>query len=229
MMFTRASTRVFFRATCTRTICSGAVKRFLPATQIAPTLTVSSRRAFYSTEPSEEEIRRRGDSAQGILNPNADADDFTVVKDVAPDILALAKRICQLNMVEMHQLSQAMGKLLGISDEQLANFASGGGGGGGGNMANAGRASAPTTEAPKEEEKPKQEVFDVKLVKLDEGTQAKFKVLKEIRALRPGLGLADCKKLVDNLPAILIEAVKKEDAEMWKAKMKEAGAEVEFV
>lgn len=52
--------------------------------------------------------------------------------------------------------------------------------------------AAPEQPAKKEEPKAQEKTsFTVKLVKMDEG--AKYKVLKEIRALKPGMNIADVK------------------------------------
>ena len=55
----------------------------------------------------------------------------------------------------------------------------------------------------------------------------KIAVIKVVRELT-GLGLKDAKDLVDNAPKTLKEAVSKDDAEAMKAKLAEAGAEVEL-
>ena len=89
--------------------------------------------------------------------------------------------------------------------------------------------------------------FKVELVSVEGGTTAKFKIIKEIRALKPDLGLAEvswmfrptrmhphllctpqCKKLVDKLPAVLAEDMEKADAEALQARIKEAGATIEL-
>lgn len=55
----------------------------------------------------------------------------------------------------------------------------------------------------------------------------KIKVIVEIRALKPELGLKEAKDLVDNTPAIVLMGVSREDAEKARQKLAEAGAEVE--
>ena len=55
----------------------------------------------------------------------------------------------------------------------------------------------------------------------------KIKVIKVVREIT-GLGLKDAKALVDGAPKTLKEAVSKDDAEAIKAKLEEAGAEVEI-
>jgi large subunit ribosomal protein L7/L12 len=67
--------------------------------------------------------------------------------------------------------------------------------------------------------------FDVILT--DAGAN-KIGVIKEVRGVVPGLGLAEAKKLVESAPQKLKEGVKKEEAEEIKKKMEAAGAKVEI-
>ena len=65
--------------------------------------------------------------------------------------------------------------------------------------------------------------FDVILT--EAGTN-KIGVIKEVRGVVPGLGLAEAKKLVESAPQTLKEGCKKEEAEEIKKKMEAAGAKV---
>lgn len=75
--------------------------------------------------------------------------------------------------------------------------------------------------APVEEEKTE---FDVILLS---GGDKKIQVIKEIRAIT-GLGLKEAKALVDEAPNPIKEAIPKEEAEAIKAKIEEAGGQVEI-
>jgi len=55
---------------------------------------------------------------------------------------------------------------------------------------------------------------------------SKINVIKVVRELT-GLGLKEAKDLVDNAPKAIKEGVSKEEAEAVKAKLEEAGAQVE--
>ena len=55
----------------------------------------------------------------------------------------------------------------------------------------------------------------------------KIKVIKEVRAIT-GLGLAEAKKLVEDVPAKIKEGASKEEAEELKAKLEAVGATVEL-
>jgi len=67
--------------------------------------------------------------------------------------------------------------------------------------------------------------FDVVLT--DAGGN-KIAVIKAVREVAPGLGLADAKKLVESAPAKILEGVAKDPAETAKKKLEEAGAKVEL-
>ncbi len=75
--------------------------------------------------------------------------------------------------------------------------------------------------APAAEEKTE---FDV-ILKAPGGN--KIQVIKVVREIT-GLGLKEAKELVDNAPKPVKEGVSKEEAEQIKAKLEEAGAEVEL-
>ncbi|MBQ8516132.1 MAG: 50S ribosomal protein L7/L12 [Akkermansia sp.] len=65
--------------------------------------------------------------------------------------------------------------------------------------------------------------FDVELT--DAGGN-KIAVIKAVRVVKSGLGLADAKKLVESAPAVILEGASKEDAEKAKAELEKAGAKV---
>ena len=65
--------------------------------------------------------------------------------------------------------------------------------------------------------------FDVELT--DAGA-SKINVIKVVRTVKPGLGLADAKKIVESAPAILLEGVAQEEAAQAKAELEKAGAKV---
>lgn len=81
-------------------------------------------------------------------------------------------------------------------------------------------AAAPVAGAAAVEEKTE---FDVILKSAGANKVAVIKVVKEIT----GLGLKEAKEVVDGAPKAVKEGASKEDAEAIKAKLTEAGAEVE--
>lgn len=67
--------------------------------------------------------------------------------------------------------------------------------------------------------------FDVVLT---DGGSNKIAVIKAVRGVSPGLGLADAKKLVESTPATILEGAAKDAAEEAKKALEEAGAKVEL-
>ena len=64
-------------------------------------------------------------------------------------------------------------------------------------------------------------------VVLTEAGANKIAVIKAVREVKAGLGLVDAKKLVEGTPAVILEAVSKDEANAAKAKLEEAGAKVD--
>ncbi len=83
--------------------------------------------------------------------------------------------------------------------------------------------AAATAAAPAEAEEEKTE-FNVVLT---EAGANKIAVIKAVREVKTGLGLVDAKKLVEGTPAVILEAVSKDEANAAKAKLEEAGAKVD--
>ena len=84
-------------------------------------------------------------------------------------------------------------------------------------------AAAGVAAAPAEAEEEKTE-FNVVLT---EAGANKIAVIKAVREVKAGLGLVDAKKLVEGPPAVILEAVSKDEANAAKAKLEEAGAKVD--
>ncbi len=85
-------------------------------------------------------------------------------------------------------------------------------------VAAAGAAAAAPAEAAEE-----QTEFTVVLTA---GGDKKINVIKEVRGVRPDLGLKEAKDLVEAAPANVVENVSKQVAEEVKKKLEEAGASV---
>jgi large subunit ribosomal protein L7/L12 len=84
-------------------------------------------------------------------------------------------------------------------------------------------AAAPAAAAPAAAAEEEQTEFDVILKAAGPN---KIQVIKVVRELT-GLGLKEAKDLVDGAPKPVKEKVSKQEAEAIKAKLQEAGAEVE--
>ena len=119
------------------------------------------------------------------------------------DLAKLVDELSALTVMEAAELSKMLEEKWGVSAAAAVAVAG---------AAGAGAAAA--------EEKTE---FDVILA---EAGANKINVIKEIRAIT-NLGLKEAKDLVDGAPKTVKEGASKEDAEAIKAKLTEAGAEVE--
>ena len=87
-------------------------------------------------------------------------------------------------------------------------------------------AAAPVAAAgPVAAAEPVEENTDIDVELTDAGA-SKINVIKAVRAVKAGLGLADAKKLVEGAPAVILEGVSKEEADKAKAELEKAGAKV---
>ena len=121
------------------------------------------------------------------------------------DLKAFAEQLVGLTVKEVNELAKILKDEHGIEPAAAAVAVAGGG-------AAAGAAA------------PAKSTFDVIL---KSGGQAKLQVVKVVKELT-GLGLKESKDLVDGAPKPVKEGVSKEEAESLKAKLTEAGAEVEI-
>ncbi|MCQ2202096.1 MAG: 50S ribosomal protein L7/L12 [Bacteroidales bacterium] len=120
------------------------------------------------------------------------------------DIKKLAEELVNLTVKEVNELATVLKDEYGIEPAAAAVVVAGG--------AEAGAAAAEQTE------------FDVIL---KSAGAAKLGVVKAVKE-NAGLGLKEAKELVDKAPCTVKEKVSKEEAEALKAKLEEAGAEVEL-
>ena len=85
-------------------------------------------------------------------------------------------------------------------------------------MAAGGGAAAPAAEA--------KTTFDVILASVP--ADKKIGVIKAVREVKAGLGLAEAKALVEGAPKTVLEGAPKADADAAKKKLEEAGGKVEL-
>lgn len=123
------------------------------------------------------------------------------------DLSKLAEELGKLTVLEAAELVKSLEEEWGVSAAAPAAVAVAAGGG------DAGAAAEEKTE------------FDVVLA---EAGGNKIAVIKAVREVASGLGLADAKKLVESAPVPVLEAASKDDADAAKAKLEEAGAKVEL-
>ncbi len=119
------------------------------------------------------------------------------------DLNTIAEELGKLTILEAAELVKMLEEKWGVS--AAAPVAAAG-------------AAAPAAEAAEEKTE-----FDVELT--DAGSN-KIAVIKAVRTVKPGLGLADAKKLVEGAPTVVVEGASKEDAEKAKAELEKAGAKV---
>ena len=121
------------------------------------------------------------------------------------DLTKIAEELGKLTVLEAAELVKSLEEEWGVSA-----------------AAPAAAAAAPAAAAEAAEE---QTEFNVVLAEVGGN---KIAVIKAVREVASGLGLADAKKLVESAPTPVLEAVSKDDAEAAKAKLEEAGAKVEL-
>src|ERR1700750_1847670 len=122
------------------------------------------------------------------------------------DLQKIVDDLSALTVLEAAELSKLLEEKWGVSAAAPVAVA-----------APAGAAAAP---AAAEEE---QTEFTVVLTA---GGDKKINVIKEVRGVRPDLGLKEAKDLVEAAPANVLENVSKQAAEDAKKKLEEAGATV---
>ncbi len=123
------------------------------------------------------------------------------------DLKEFAEQLVNLTVKEVNELADILKEEYGIEPAAAAAVVAPGAGGG-----DADGAAAEQTE------------FDVILNAPGGSKLGVVKLVKEIT----GLGLKEAKGVVDGAPAPVKEGVSKEEAEEIKAKLEEAGAEVEL-
>ncbi|MGN0028191.1 MAG: 50S ribosomal protein L7/L12 [Marinilabiliaceae bacterium] len=121
------------------------------------------------------------------------------------DIKKLAEDLVNLTVKEVNELATVLKDEYGIEPAAAAVAVAA-------PAAGAGAAAAEQTE------------FDVVLKSAGAAKLAVVKAVKE----NTGLGLKEAKEIVDKAPATVKEKLSKADAEALKAKLEEAGAEVEL-
>ena len=126
------------------------------------------------------------------------------------DLSKIVEDLSSLTVLEAAELSKLLEEKWGVSAAAPVAFA--------GPMPGAGAAEA---AAPVEE----QTEFTVMLVN---GGDKKINVIKEVRGVRPDLGLKEAKDLVEAAPTPVKENISKQEAEEIKKKLEEAGASVQI-
>jgi len=127
------------------------------------------------------------------------------------DINQLVEELSKLTVLEAADLVKKLEEKWGVTAAAPVAVAAVAG-------AAAGGAAAPAAEA--------KTTFDVILASVP--ADKKIGVIKAVREVKAGLGLAEAKALVEGAPKPVLEGANKADADAAKKKLEEAGGKVEL-
>ena len=125
------------------------------------------------------------------------------------ELATIVEQLSKLTVVETAELVKQLETAWGVSAAAPVAVAAAGAAAG---------AAAPAAEA--------KTAFDVILVSVP--ADKKIAVIKVVREVKAGLGLAEAKALVEGAPKPLLEGANKADTDAAKKKLEEAGAKVEI-
>jgi large subunit ribosomal protein L7/L12 len=132
----------------------------------------------------------------------------TRLKGNMADIANMVDELSKLTVIEAAELVKQLETKWGVSAAAPVAAAA---------AAPAGGAAAPVAEA--------KTAFDVILASVP--ADKKIAVIKAVREVKAGLGLAEAKALVEGAPKPVLEGANKADSDTAKKKLEEAGAKVE--
>ena len=126
------------------------------------------------------------------------------------DIANIVEELSKLTVIEAADLVKQLETKWGVSAAAPVAVAAAG--------APAGGAAAPAAAA--------KDTFDVIIASVP--ADKKIAVIKAVREVKAGLGLAEAKALVEGAPKPLLEGANKADTDAAKKKLEDAGAKVEI-
>src|SRR5512138_1695401 len=124
------------------------------------------------------------------------------------DLANIVDQLSKLTVVETADLVKKLEEAWGVTAAAPVAVAAAGG---------AAAAAAPAAEA--------KDAFDVILESVP--ADKKIAVIKAVREVKAGLGLAEAKALVEGAPKPILEGAPKAEADTAKKKLEDAGAKVE--
>jgi large subunit ribosomal protein L7/L12 len=130
--------------------------------------------------------------------------------NMALDKARIVEELSNATVIEIADLVKELETKWGVSAAAPVAVAAAAGGA-------AGAAAAPAAEA--------KTTFDVILASVP--ADKKIAVIKAVREVKAGLGLAEAKALVEGAPKAVLEEAPKAEAEAAKKKLEDAGAKVE--
>ena len=122
------------------------------------------------------------------------------------DLANIVEELSKLTVIEAADLVKKLEEKWGVTAAAPAAAAAAVGG-----------AAAPAEAA--------KDTFDVIIASVP--AEKKIAVIKAVREVKPGLGLAEAKALVEGAPKPVLEGANKADTDAAKKKLEEAGAKVE--
>jgi large subunit ribosomal protein L7/L12 len=128
---------------------------------------------------------------------------------MALDKVKIVDDLSNATVLEIADLVKELETKWGVTAAAPVAAASGSSGGG---------AAAPVAEA--------KTAFDVILISVQ--AEKKIAVIKAVREVKAGLGLAEAKALVEGAPKPVLEGANKADSDAAKKKLEEAGGKVEI-
>jgi len=134
----------------------------------------------------------------------------TRLKGKMADIATLVDQLSKLTVIETADLVKKLEESWGVSAAAPVAAAAAPGG--------AAAGAAPAAEA--------KTAFDVILTSVP--ADKKIAVIKAVREVKAGLGLAEAKALVEGAPKPVLEGANKADADAAKKKLEDAGGKVEM-
>jgi large subunit ribosomal protein L7/L12 len=141
-------------------------------------------------------------------HPGADNDETK--GNMALDKANIVEQLSNATVIEIADLVKELETKWGVTAAAPVAVAAAGG-------AAAGGAAAPAAAA--------KDTFDVILASVP--ADKKIAVIKAVREVKAGLGLAEAKALVEGAPKPVLEGANKADTDAAKKKLEEAGAKVE--
>jgi large subunit ribosomal protein L7/L12 len=133
----------------------------------------------------------------------------TRLKGNMAELASIVEQLSKLTVIETADLVKQLETAWGVTAAAPVAAAAAGGAGG---------AAAAPAEA--------KTAFDVILVSAP--ADKKISVIKAVREVKAGLGLAEAKTLVEGAPKPVLEGAPKAEADAAKKKLEEAGAKVEI-
>ncbi|MDB6017810.1 MAG: rplL [Pedosphaera sp.] len=133
----------------------------------------------------------------------------TRLKGNMAELATIVDQLSKLTVIETAELVKQLEAAWGVSAAAPVAVAAAGGAAGG--------AAAAPAEA--------KTAFDVILVSVP--ADKKISVIKAVREVKAGLGLAEAKALVEGAPKPILEGANKAETDAAKKKLEEAGAKVE--